>query len=202
MDTLPPHLRAQLDNMVAEANKPEAEKAEPAALPEKVMHRTQAEAFAALDQFQPHAVAGASDTFLASRALTTEYHVRAWRKSRKLPKTKRQDVKAQAMDLFGEGLDPVMHATAGIVGTFSPPEFVLRVPIVYSETCRLMHTLSRLGLTVAALAEAFGFRSDDVEYMLLAEAAHLQRSGVTCPGCGQPTDLSYGAQCLLCKEAK
>lgn len=105
------------------------------------------------------------------------------------------------MDLFGDGEELVLHAIEPTdrFGTFTPPEFVLRKPLIYDETCRILHLLHTThGFSYRHIADAVGLRVRDVEYAVLVENAHLERNGVSCSSCSTLIDITYGATCPTC----
>lgn len=213
---LPGPLRSRLQSLVSQAEA-ETRKYSPRQLlkaeKKRPKHRrptkpkTREQAFADLDIFIEEAKAGLEDEHLARQAGVTLTAVLAWRKQRGIRHVRghvrRRQLQAQALDMFGTGYDPLLHAVdSSLRGSWEIPEYVLRRPLLYSETCRLLHFLyTAQGASTDTLARAFGLRRRDVETAIAVETAHLTEISALCVSCGRPIDPAYGNTCsLICKE--
>jgi len=113
------------------------------------------------------ALAGVPDAQLARRAGRSVGQVREWRRRcgiRGRIGRATTDTKAAYM-IAGliEPTVPVVHMVSPVGGTWSPPEYVLREPIAYTQFARLCYlVVTDLGYASPEIATAIGFREQDV----------------------------------------
>ena len=183
------------------ARKPRAGKPRPSRA------KTHEESFADLDPFLDEARSGMGDEALCRAAGVSDTAVKSWRRARGIQRLKgwqrRREEAAYAVDTFGDGYDPGLHAVASEVnGTWEFPEFVLRLPVKYTQLCRLVHALvATSGIPPQTIAAAFGLRERDIVNALNIQLAHLVKISVPCKSCGAPMDPAYGKTCSIpCKE--
>lgn len=167
----------------------------------KPSKKAKGSAYARLDELEAEANAGASDEFLARTAAVTLETVRAWRSARKIKKSrKRQETpdEIQALDLDGLSYNAELHITQSSIagGHWEPPQYVLRDPLSYTDTCRLIHVLMRAGEPVEAISAGIGIRTKDVEYAAEVWDRHLLRVGRKCASCSSIYDPAFGERDL------
>lgn len=137
------------------------------------------EAFKALDAYTTQAESGVLDTVLAKHVGVTRTAVKKWRASRGIHRPRGpRSASAQtatAIRLLGSPItpDPLHRTMTSVVGgQWSPPEFLLRQPIDYTQFARLSRSLLDQGYRIHEISMAFGFGEQDIE---TATTIHLDR---------------------------
>jgi hypothetical protein len=68
-----------------------------------------------------------------------------------------------AVEMFGRPPTPTVMSTASPVsGAWTPPEYVLRVPLSYDDFAELVTALVNVGFPSEKIARGLGVRSRDV----------------------------------------
>lgn len=204
MGTLREEFAVQLDHIiegVAERQKYPIEQ-ETAVRVRKTPRISREESFARLDELLEEARAGAPDEWLSKQAHVAPDAVLAWRKLRKVARTRGRgggrERSLWAVNLLGGFKSPLHPVHSPFSGLWEAPEYVLRRPLVYRELCRLVYSLhTTLGVGPELICEAMGLREKDVELALTVWANHLARSGEPCTTCGSLTDPRYGKFCSV-----
>lgn len=211
--SLPGSVRGRLASIVSEAEKLVADKTRLNQVvrerkgqrnkPKPSRPKGQDESFRDLDGFLEEAQAGMPDPALARAANVSETVVLLWRKARGIKRkrghARRKEMEAYAVDAFGDGYVPDIHAMRSeLKGVWDLPEFLLRVPLDYDQLTRHLYFLHvEMGSPIDTLAKAFGFRERDVEMAIAVELAHLERVSIACVICTKPTDPAYGKTCSV-----
>lgn len=164
-----------------------------------------------LDAFVEEAGAGMLDEHLADLAKTSISAVREWRKTRRIPAPNPAQVleRMKAHVLVPGDPERAVHflrerTGAATPGTWVPVQYVIRVPLEYSEFTRhVYHLHHHLGSDVATIARSLGVREKDVDLAIAAEAHHLRSCSKPCSTCGTAMDPAYGAYCSwACKKRR
>lgn len=198
MSTLPSKFLDHLPELTGEGKispEPRSPKAQPRS------------AFARLDEVVAEARAGASDDFLARAVSVTVDAVRAWRKARNIKRVRRKKSETVdavlAVDIDGTRTDAAMHVVDDsiAIGTWEPPQFVLRDPLAYTDFCRVMHGLREANEPGEVIAAALGFRPRDIELGIEVWQRHLDAVGRVCSRCQKIYDPAHGTKttCRRCQ---
>ena len=159
--------------------------------------------YSALDQFTDEAIAGATDDWLAEHAETSISMVTRWRNERGIQKVVTPDPLVAIQNL-SSSYDPAMHVVGSVFeGNWSPPQYVIRSPMNYTEFCRIVHMATHdAGIDTASVASGLGVREQDVSRAAAAWKAHLKRRGRRCQGCNTVVDPKFGPFCMKrCRDA-
>lgn len=150
----------------------------------------------ALDTLRSEAEAGAPEAWLAEQADVSVRAVRAWKKRRGLPISEQGVVAENVAALQGLApfYDPRQHRTVG-APDFDTPEFVLRLPLDYTQYARACHTLELARFSVAQIASGTGTKPKDVEVALAMWRRHLSSKGQRCLGCNLLLDHRFSEFC-------
>jgi hypothetical protein len=142
------------------------------------------------EHYLEDAKAGASDADLARWSGVSKAAIIRWRRSRGIRKRQGTREARRALNLLGTEQGDILHRSddSPIEGLWEVPEYVLRIPLSYSETARHVYFLHhKLGTPVDGLASVVGIRQRDVETMLALYTAFLEKNGKECDRCGFPT---------------
>lgn len=152
--------------------------------------RTQ-DTFPWLDKhFKDDARAGVPDKEISRQSGISVPMVIRWRRSRGIHRkdhTLGEETRAVAVSLLGKHHGDVLHRVgdSAVGGRWTPPEYVLRRPLNYSELARHLYFLDiKMGTGYGELAGAFGIREDDVRVAIEVYEAYIEREGHECASCG------------------
>lgn len=152
-----------------------------------------------LDLYLDQARRGAPIETIAILAQTSLSTAIRWRTLRGIkPGNTPQQETVSALELFARPAVDHLHRAeeSPVAGKFTPPQYVLRIPLDYSAFCRAAHALhTTQGFSLPTISAALGVRASDVEFALQIWNAHLRSEGVPCMTCGALIDPEFGPCC-------
>jgi len=153
------------------------------------------EAYARLEPFRRHIIAGMSDSDVAAKTGVAPRTIKAWRLENNIKKPKgfaaKQVEDVYAISQYGESLGDVKQRAYGssVRGAWEPPFFVTREHIDYNLFLRLIDAGRRvLDLSEQEMSKALGVSLGSVEQGLQIYDAILRGSDKACLHCKTPID--------------
>lgn len=147
-----------------------------------------------LDPYEEEARAGVPDLLIAQKSGVPLAVVVRWRKALRIKRprgiTGGAEGQRYALELLGPGFDAEKHAVGNVFdGKWKIPEYVVRVPLNYTELCRVLHRLK--DLSDSTLSEALGISEQDINNARAVWDRYLSKKGVICKKCEQLVDPKH-----------
>lgn len=125
-----------------------------------------------LEPYAADVAAGVSDAVIARLTGATTHQVAHWRRRRGLLRAGRPAaesiVRGLAVELAATQFRPIAAAVAKspVQGCWEPPEYVVRVPLQYTDFAEAISLLVGAGWHPSRIAAALGVREKDVHHAL------------------------------------
>lgn len=147
-----------------------------------------------LNGFEAEARAGVPDETIARLSGASIRAVANWRRSRGIKhRTSFAGSSAGqhlALRLLATDYVAATHSVGSVFrGNWTPPEFVIRVPLDYTAFCRVVAELSSYSAT--ALSQALGIREHDITSARVLWAKYLNAKGQICRHCNKLVDPKH-----------